>query len=152
LLLFERIYSFTSTILIFHLLFFSFSHWDKEASSRLHFHHPTTLSPTTATPTTLTPTPAPIIKPNILYVIADDLSIEYSGPNMQAMADNGVDFQGAYCQYPICGPSRSSFLQYTFSIQPYVEMENLFSLFLVSRIYISVHSRVTQTTLKMINK
>jgi iduronate 2-sulfatase len=57
-------------------------------------------------------------KPNILFIISDDLSTALSGyghpqcktPNLDKLAKTGVVFERAYCQYPVCGPSRSSFL------------------------------------------
>jgi arylsulfatase A-like enzyme len=57
-------------------------------------------------------------RPNVLFVISDDLSarITPSGyPGMQTpvldrLATESVTFRNAYCQYPVCGPSRASFL------------------------------------------
>lgn len=57
-------------------------------------------------------------KPNILFVIVDDLRplIGCYGdeiavtPNLDALASDGMVFERAYAQYPICGPSRGSFM------------------------------------------
>lgn len=58
-------------------------------------------------------------KPNILFIIADDLSAEAIGaygndvcatPNLDRLASEGVLFDRAYCQYPVCGASRASFM------------------------------------------
>jgi len=57
-------------------------------------------------------------KPNILLIISDDLNtkigpyldINDHTPNLDKLADQGVKFTNAYCQYPICGPSRASFM------------------------------------------
>ena len=57
-------------------------------------------------------------KPNILFIVVDDLrpTLRCYGdktaisPNIDRIADNGFLFPRAYCQYPVCGPSRSSFL------------------------------------------
>ena len=46
----------------------------------------------------------------ILLVISDDLSTEFVGQNMISLANDGVNFSFAYSNYPVCGPSRSSFL------------------------------------------
>ncbi|MEX0273613.1 MAG: sulfatase, partial [Flavobacteriaceae bacterium] len=58
-------------------------------------------------------------RPNILFIIADDLTAtavsSYGNevsqtPNIDALAAEGTRYTSAYCQYPVCGPSRASFL------------------------------------------
>ena len=58
-------------------------------------------------------------KPNILFIVADDLSAEALGvygnsvvetPNIDRLAREGVAFDRAYCQYPVCGAARASFM------------------------------------------
>ena len=58
-------------------------------------------------------------KPNILYFVADQMradSQHYLGnpasvtPNLDALVEDGVGFRNAYCQNPVCVPSRCSFL------------------------------------------
>ncbi len=61
--------------------------------------------------------PRPIPPPNVLFVLADDLSFHiglYGGgpstPNLERLARRGRRFDRAYCQYPLCSPSRTSLL------------------------------------------
>lgn len=58
-------------------------------------------------------------KPNVLFIISDDLtttslsSYENSAcstPNIDKLASEGTRFNRAYCQYPVCGPSRASLM------------------------------------------
>ena len=57
-------------------------------------------------------------KPNILFIVSDDLNtrigpymdIDQHTPNLDRLAEAGVTFTRAYSQYPVCGPSRASFM------------------------------------------
>ncbi|HUG18677.1 MAG TPA: sulfatase [Planctomycetaceae bacterium] len=57
-------------------------------------------------------------KPNVLFLICDDLNCELGSyghplvksPNIDALAARGVRFENCHCQYPLCGPSRASFM------------------------------------------
>lgn len=57
-------------------------------------------------------------RPNVLLIVCDDLNthVSTSGyahistPAFDQLASAGMTFGRAYCQYPVCGPSRASFL------------------------------------------
>ena len=58
-------------------------------------------------------------KLNVLFIIADDLTATAvsayenkacNTPNIDKLASEGVQYSKAYCQYPVCGPSRASFM------------------------------------------
>ena len=57
-------------------------------------------------------------RPNVLFIVCDDLNthVSTSGynhistPTLDKLAAAGTRFLRTYCQYPVCGPSRSSFL------------------------------------------
>ena len=56
---------------------------------------------------------------NVLFIISDDLTTtaissygngQIHTPNIDRLAAQGTRYTRAYCQYPVCGPSRASFL------------------------------------------
>ena len=57
-------------------------------------------------------------KPNVLLILSDDLNTALSGfghpqcktPQLDRLAERGVSFRRMYCQFPVCGASRSSLM------------------------------------------
>lgn len=69
-------------------------------------------------------------KPNILYIMADQLAPQalptygnsvVKAPNIESLGNDGVVFDNAYCNSPLCGPSRASMLtsRYASSIETF---------------------------------
>ncbi len=61
---------------------------------------------------------------NILMIISDDLTAESLGcygntqchtPNIDALASRGLKLNRAYCQFPVCGPSRAALMSGTYA-------------------------------------
>ena len=57
-------------------------------------------------------------QPNVLLILSDDLNTALSGfghpqcktPHLDRLAKRGVSFRRMYCQFPVCGASRSSLM------------------------------------------
>jgi len=57
---------------------------------------------------------------NVLFLICDVGSYgdpQVRTPNIARLAKRGVRFERAYCQYPLCGPSRASFMTGLYPVQ-----------------------------------
>ena len=61
-------------------------------------------------------------QPNVLMIISDDLNTDLGSyghelvktPHIDALAKAGMQFNAAYAQYPLCAPSRASFMTSTY--------------------------------------
>ena len=79
-------------------------------------------------------TEIPNKKLNVLFIIADDLNCDIGvygnkivkTPNIDRLIENGTLFLNAHCQYPLCGPSRASFMTGMYSNQTKMTKNNIF--------------------------
>ncbi len=72
-------------------------------------------------------------KLNVLLIIADDLNCDLGAygnlgvrtPNIDRLAEMGVLFENAHNQYPLCGPSRASFMTSMYTNQTKITRNNM---------------------------
>jgi arylsulfatase A-like enzyme len=72
-------------------------------------------------------------KLNVLFIIADDLNCDLGAygntvvqtPNIDRLARRGVLFENAHNQYPLCGPSRASFMTGMYTNQTKITENNM---------------------------
>jgi len=72
--------------------------------------------------------------PNVLFLICDDLNCDIAcyghplvkTPNIDHLASRGVQFGQAYCQYPLCGPSRASFMTGLYADQTLIQRNAIY--------------------------
>ncbi|MBI1315141.1 sulfatase-like hydrolase/transferase [bacterium] len=87
-------------------------------------------------------------RPNVLFLICDDLNCDLGcyghplvkSPNIDRLAARGVRFDRAYCQYPLCGPSRAAFMTGMYPDQTLVRQ---------NAIYIREHTPNVKTVAQM---
>jgi len=90
-------------------------------------------------------------KPNVLFLICDDLNCDLAcyghpqvqSPNIDRLAKRGLRFEHAYCQFPLCGPSRASFMTGMYPDQTLVHR---------NAIYIREHLPNVQTMSQMFRR
>ena len=72
-------------------------------------------------------------KLNVILIIADDLNCDIGvygnlvikTPNIDRLAEKGILFQNAHNQYPLCGPSRASFMTGIYTNQTKITRNNM---------------------------
>lgn len=72
--------------------------------------------------------------PNVLFLICDDLNCDIGcyghplvkTPNIDRLAERGVRFAQAHCQYPLCGPSRASFMTGLYPDQTLIRRNSIY--------------------------
>lgn len=73
-------------------------------------------------------------KPNVLLIVCDDLNCDLGtyghplvkSPNIDSLAKSGFQFDQAHCQYPLCGPSRASFMTGLYPDQTLVQRNAIY--------------------------
>lgn len=73
-------------------------------------------------------------RPNVLFLICDDLNCDIAcyghplvkTPHIDRLAERGVRFEHAYCQYPLCGPSRASFMTGLYPDQTLIHRNSIY--------------------------
>lgn len=71
---------------------------------------------------------------NVLFIVADDLNCALGAygdtlvytPNLDRLAEEGAMFTNAHCQYPLCGPSRASFMTGLYADQTRIRKNNVY--------------------------
>ena len=72
-------------------------------------------------------------KLNVLLIIADDLNCDIGAygnivvktPNIDRLTERGILFENAHNQYPLCGPSRASFMTGMYTNQTKITKNNM---------------------------
>ena len=73
-------------------------------------------------------------KPNIIFIIADDLNCDIGAygnaiiktPHIDELSRQGILFENAHNQYPLCGPSRASFMTGMYTDQTKMTRNNMY--------------------------
>lgn len=73
-------------------------------------------------------------RPNVLFLICDDLNCDIGcyghplvrTPHIDRLAARGVRFDQAHCQYPLCGPSRASFMTGLYPDQTLIRRNSIY--------------------------
>ncbi|RCL71503.1 MAG: DUF4976 domain-containing protein [Flavobacteriales bacterium] len=73
-------------------------------------------------------------KPNVIFIIADDLNCDIGAygnsiiqtPHIDELSRHGVLFVNAHNQYPLCGPSRASFMTGMYTDQTKMTRNNMY--------------------------
>ena len=77
-----------------------------------------------------------LLRPNLIFIMTDQQrydALSYAGnnpilqtPNMDRIAREGVHFENAYTQCPVCGPARTSLLTGCVTLRPVGDTRAIF--------------------------
>ena len=100
-------------------------------------------------------------RPNILFIMTDDLNCDMGAyghplvktPNIDRLADRGIVFDSAFCNYPQCGASRASFMTGLHPDQNGVtSLRRLFRYYVPDAVTMSQHFRNNGYTVARVGK
>jgi arylsulfatase A-like enzyme len=87
-------------------------------------------------------------RPNVLFIMTDDLNCNLGAyghamvqtPNIDRLADEGLLFESAFTNFPLCGPSRASFMTGLYPNQTGVtQLRRLFRNYIPDAVTLSQH-------------
>ncbi|MEM9157466.1 MAG: sulfatase [Verrucomicrobiota bacterium] len=98
---------------------------------------------------------------NVLMIMTDDLNCDLGAyghplvqsPHLDRLAEEGMVFQNAYCNFPLCGPSRASFMTGLYPEQNGVtSLRRLFRHYVPGALTLSQHFRANGYTPARVGK
>ncbi len=98
---------------------------------------------------------------NVLFIMADDLNCDLGvyghpqvqTPNIDRLANEGMLFENAFCNFPLCGPSRASFMTGLYPEQNGVtKLRRLFRYYTPNAVTLSQHFKKNGYTAARVGK
>ena len=100
-------------------------------------------------------------KTNVLFIMSDDLNCDMGvyghplvkTPHLDRLAEQGTLFENAYCNFPLCGPSRASFMTGLYPEQNGVTvLRRLFRHYVPDAVTLSQHFRANGYSVARVGK